>query len=303
MAHITAGDLLPIIQWTENTYGTPTGDPSYYADVAEGGGFTPTDTLNPYISWRYGSRSYNPYNYVNQQLDAGFRASLEVRDVEGWTDIIKYAWGMEGSSISATGYGSLPSRTEAVLVRTGVSAYEGRRYTGCKTDTLSISCDQPGGIVRFEETVLAGNAVQYDTAPGTPSSWLEDAPAVQWVGPMSIQGQGEIYPQSFRLAVSNSLERKRVPGSPAYTGALLEGRREVTLEFDLWMEDLAYFRRATDSAAEHSLIVNFELGSTNAVEVTAVGIVMREGQHSTFVQDKQKETVRLRCDGCYLTPS
>ena len=88
MAHITAGDLLPILQWTESAYNTPTGDPKYYGDVAEGGGFTPTDTMNPYVSWRYGDRSPDLGNYVNRQLDAGFQASLEVRDVSGWTDIM-----------------------------------------------------------------------------------------------------------------------------------------------------------------------------------------------------------------------
>lgn len=302
MAHITAGDLLPIIQWIENTYNTPTGDPKYYGDIAEGGGFTPTDTLNPYISWRYGSRSSNPKNYVNQQLDAGFQASLEVRDVDGWTDIVKYAWGVDGGQAATSAYGALPSRSEAFLVRTGASTYEGRRYTGCKSDSLTISCDEPGGIVKFEETVLAGNAAPYNTLPSG-TAWDPDDPALQWMGPVTIQGQGEIYPQSFKLTVSNNLQRVRVPGNPAYTGALIEGRREITLELDLWMEDLAYFRKATDSVEENSNVITFELGEWYPFVVTAVGIVMREGQHSTLIQDKQKQTVRFRCDGCYLTSS
>ena len=302
MAHITAGDLLPIIQWTESTYNTPTGDPKYYGDIAEGGGFTPTDTLNPYISWRYGSRSSNPKNYVNQQLDAGFQASLEVRDVAGWTDIVKYAWGIEGGQASTPGYGALPSRSEAFLVRTGASAYEGRRYTGCKTDSLTISCDEPGGIVKFEETVLAGNAVPYNVIPSG-TAWNPDDPALQWMGPVTIQGQGEIYPQSFKLTVSNNLERVRVPGNPAYTGALIEGRREIILELDLWMEDLAYMRSAMDTAEEGSRLVVFELGEQNPYEVNVSGIIMREGQHSTLIQDKQKQTVRLRCNAAYMEPA
>ena len=82
--HITAGDLTPVTVQTESTYGTPTGDPILYGDIAEGGNFTMKDTPNPYLSWRYGSRSFNPDNYVTQQKDAGFTASLEVRDVSGW---------------------------------------------------------------------------------------------------------------------------------------------------------------------------------------------------------------------------
>lgn len=300
MAHITAGDLLPIIQWIENTYNTPTGNPKYYGDIAEGGGFTPTDTLNPYISWRYGSRSYIPINYVNQQLDAGFTASLEVRDVAGWTDIVKYAWGVSGTSVATAAYGALPSRSEAFLVRTGASTYEGRRYTGCKTDSLTISCDEPGGIVKFEETVLAGSATAYNTLPSG-TDWDPTIPAVQWTGPVTIAGIGEIYPQSFKLSINNNLERVRIPGTPATTGALIEGRREMILELEVWMEDLAYFRASVDTAAEASRIVTFTLGSQYPFEITAAGIIMREGQHSSLVQDKQKETIRLRCDGAYMT--
>jgi hypothetical protein len=307
MAHITAGDLVPLMQWTESTYGTPTGNPLYYADIAEGGGFTPSDTLNPYISWRYGNRSFDQYNYVNQQLDAGFQASLEVRDVEGWADIAKYAWGASSPHFfpATTPYGSLPSRSEAFLVRTGLSTYEGRRYTGCKTDSLTISCDEPGGIVKFEETVLAGSATPYNTPPAGLSTgeWQSEAsPAVQWTGPVTIAG-AEVYPQSFKLTVNNNLERVRVPGNPAYTGALIEGRREIIFEIELWMEDLAYMRSAMDTTAEAPRLVTFDLGEQNPYTVTLGGIIMREGQHSTLIQDKQKETVRFRCNGVSMEPA
>lgn len=307
MAHITAGDLVPLMQWNESTYGTPTGNPLYYADIAEGGGFTPSDTLNPYISWRYGNRSFDQYNYVNQQLDAGFQASLEVRDIEGWADIVKYAWGAQSPNFNpeTKPYGSLPSRSEAFLIRTGLSTYEGRRYTGCKTDSLTISCDEPGGIVKFEETVLAGSATAYNTPPAGLSSgdWQSEAsPAVQWTGPVTIAG-AEVYPQSFKLTINNNLERVRVPGSPAYTGALIEGRREMILELDLWMEDLAYMRSAMDTAAESTRLVVFELGEQNPYEVNVSGIIMREGQHSALIQDKQKQTVRLRCNAAYMEPA
>ena len=298
MAHITAGDLLPILQWTESTYNTPTGNPRYYGDIAEGGGFTPSDTLNPYISWRYGNRSYNPNNYVNQQLDAGFQASLEVRDAAGWADIVKYAWGVSGTSPTTAAYGALPSRSEAFMIRTGASTYEGRRYTGCKTDSLVISCDEPGGIVKFEETVLAGSATAYNTLPSG-TDWNPSTPAVQWTGPVTIAGS-EIYPQRFSLSINNNLERVRVPGSPAYTGALIEGRREITLELEVWMEDLDYFSASVDTAAEASRIVNLTLGSQYPFEITASGIIRREGQHSSLVQDKQKETIRLRCDSVQM---
>ena len=70
--HITAGDLTPVTINTESTYGTPNGATTYYGDVAEGGRFTFQDTANPYLAWRYGSRSFDPSDYVTRQKDAGF---------------------------------------------------------------------------------------------------------------------------------------------------------------------------------------------------------------------------------------
>ena len=49
MAHLTAGDLLPIFRYPNND---GSGTPIYYGDIAEGGKITPTDTCNPYMSWR-----------------------------------------------------------------------------------------------------------------------------------------------------------------------------------------------------------------------------------------------------------
>ena len=62
--HITAGDLTPVTIQTESTYGTGSGTDILYGDVAEGGNFTFKDTANPYLNWRYGSRSFDPSDYV-----------------------------------------------------------------------------------------------------------------------------------------------------------------------------------------------------------------------------------------------
>ena len=302
MAHITAGDLLPILQWTESAYNTPTGDPKYYGDVAEGGGFTPTDTMNPYVSWRYGNRSPDLGNYVNRQLDAGFQATLEVRDVSGWTDIMKYALGNASGRPQTSPYGDLPSRTEAFLVRTvGNSTGQGRRYTGCKTDTLKVSCDEPGGIVKFEETVLAATAADYNTFPSlvNRTAWDPDGAAVQWTRYVAIAGSG-VYPQSFSLTINNNLDRVRIPGTPATTGSLIEGRREMTLELELWMEDLTYFRQEVATATASPVTITLDLGIAHPYRITLTGTPIREGQHSTFIQDKQKQTVRFIIDSVQM---
>lgn len=290
--HITAGDLTPVTVQTESTYGTPTGDPILYGDIAEGGNFTMKDTPNPYLSWRYGSRSFNPDNYVTQQKDAGFTASLEVRDVSGWKQIIDYAMKPLGGGYDLEPM--LDARTEAIYVRTGSSAWSGREYNGCKTNKLTISADAPGGIVKFEEEVLASKSTP-KTLTGAITAWADTHSAVQWMGGMTFAG-ASIYPQSFSLTISNNLERIRVPDASgnAITGALIEGRREVEFEADLWMEDLAQVNNAIDNASISGLCY-VTLGITNKVRISLVNPKwIADGNNPSIIQDKQRETIRLR---------
>lgn len=296
MAHITAGDLSPVTYLTENTYGTPDGAPQYYADVAEGGKFTIQDNSNPYLAWRYGSRSFDPADYVTQQRDAAFSAILEARDALGWKRIIEYAVGTGGGTAP---YGPLPSRTEQIHVRTGATQYQGRVYHGCKTDALTIKADAPGSIVQFEETVLASYAENNDlTAPL--AVWTGTAPAVQWLSGAKI-GATQIYPQSFSLSISNALGRSYKPtDGQAITGALLEGRREITAEFDLWMEDLANIRASIANGSVDD--IELTLGITAPVKITLTGVRwMASGDYSDLVQDKQREVLRFRAAGMTIT--
>lgn len=286
--HITAGDLTPVTIREENTYGTPTGDSILYGDVAEGGSFTFTDTANPYLSWRYGSRSFSHDNYVTQQKDAGFKASLEVRDIEGWERIIEYATGAGGTS----GDPLLPTRTEMIGVRTGANQYNERIYYGCKTDRLTIRADAPGGVVLFDEEALASRSVP--ATLGADTAWADNSPAVQWMNGITIDGN-EMYPQSFSLSIANNLARNRVPNNgDAITGALLEGRREIELEFDVWMEDLNTIAASINNADISGDII-ITLGLTNPVTLTLSGCRwMSDGTNPDLIQDKQREKLKIR---------
>lgn len=292
MAHITAGDLSPVTYLIENEYGTPAGTAQYYADIAEGGKFTIQDNNNPYLAWRYGSRSFDPADYVTQQRDAAFNAILEARDAQGWQRIIVNAVGTGGGTAP---YGPLPSRTEQIHVRTDRNVWQGRRYYGCKTDSLTIKADAPGSIVQFEENVLASYADDNDLQAPL-ESWASGTPAVQWLSGAKI-GTTQIYPQSFSLSISNALGRKYKPtNGQAITGALLEGRREITAEFDLWMEDLANIRASIANGS----VANIELtlGIAAPVKITLTGVCwMADGDYSDLVQDKQREKLRFRAAG------
>lgn len=291
MAHITAGDISQVLYQNESTYGTPSGDGKYYGEIGEGGKFQMQDSSNPYISYKYGSRSFDPTKYVERQRDAAYTAILEARDDQGWENIIEQATGNGGTSA----YGSLPSTTKTIYVRTGESTHHDyATYYGCKTDSLKISADAPGGIVKFEESVLASYA-DHNTLPNvtlaTPSGY-----ALQWRAPTYFNGS-EIYPQNFSIQINNNLGRSYVPGaSGAITGALLEGRREITAEFELWMEDLSYI---IDSIRFNVLSsAKITLGVDNPMELTFINPRwMADGDYPGLIQDKQRDKIRFRADG------
>jgi len=293
--HITAGDLTPVTVQAETTYGIPTGDPALYADVSEDGRFTMQDTANPYITWRYGSRSFDPDTYVTQQKDAGFSASLEARDAEGWERIIEYATGNGGTASPI-----LDSRTEQINVRVA-SGWQGRIYNGCKTDKLTIRADAPGEVVSFEEEVLAMKS-EPTTLVTAMEAWTEtDAPAVQWMDGITVGG-AEIYPQSFQLTVTNNLDRVRRPSAgEAITGALLEGRRDIEFSADIWMEDLAQINSAiANSWAVGNIVLT--LGIDNPVTITLTGVRwMADGTHPDLIQDKQRQSLRFRASGITIS--
>jgi len=289
--HITAGDLTPVTIQTESTYGTGSGTDVLYGDVAESGNFTFKDTANPYLNWRYGSRSFDPADYVTQQKDAAFTASLECRDDTGWGQIITHAVGTGGTTVNDP---LLPSRTEEIYVRDGVR-WRGRTYSGCKTDKLTISADAPGGVVKFEEEVMASKSTSASVNSAKAIWSSSPAPAIQWMNGITISGN-DIYPQSFKLSISNNLDRVRVPNGSgdAITGALLEGRREIEFEADVWMEDLSYIANAINNSIISGSVV-ITLGIDYPVTLTLSGCkYMADGTLPALIQDKQRQTIRLR---------
>ena len=289
--HITAGDLTPVTINTESTYGTPTGSAILYGDVADGGRFSFKDNPNPYINWRYGSRSFDPADYVTQQRDAAFDAVLEVRDETGWKQIIEYATGYAGTS----GDPSLNSRSEQIYARTAGMVWSGRVYNGCKTNKLTIRADAPGGVVQFQEEVLAMKSAS-GTKNAQDSVWVSSsAPAVQWMNGITVSGN-EIYPQSFELSIANNLDRVRgVDGNgKAITVALMEGRREIEFSADVWMEDLTYINNAISNADVSGYIV-ITLGIDHPVTLTLSGCkYMADGTLPDLIQDKQRQKLRFR---------
>jgi len=294
----------------ESTYGTPSSSArNYYADLkGEGGSFTPTDDPNMHVAWRNNSRAYNMADYVATSHDAGYTDVLECRDGTNWYDILKYATSSEGTT---EGTPRLNSRTTDLLVKTE-AGWEHLTYYGCKTDRLEIRADQPGGIVEFDETVMAALAIvttsQSRPSYDPPSAQIEALPAVQWVGGVTM-GSSTIYPQNFRLSINNNLGRVRgwnATEGKAGTVGLTEGRLEMEFQMDVWMEDLAEIDATTriEDGVDGAQTIHLTLGINNPVTVTIYGSLMFDGQHHSLVQDKQMETVRYRVESItFATPA
>jgi len=302
--HITAGDVSPLFAKRESSYGvTPSGDWDYYADIkGDGGNFTPTDNPQQYVSWRGGNRSYAQGNLLFQNVEAGYTAIWETggrREAE----LLEYAL---GSPTGTTPLGTLPSRTSAIWAKTvahGAKDYDRLIYPGCKTDRLVIKADQPGGIVEFQETVMAKD-VYYgvdttSTVPTAPDTRF----AVQWMGGIGFDVDRTFYPQNFELSINNNLARVKGlytaegEGVRAATVGLVEGRREMELSFDLWMEDLEeyYAGNGVQSGVALSETLSLNIGNQwGYYKLTCVGNRLLDGNNHALIQDKQLATLRFR---------
>lgn len=292
MTHLTAGDVLPLGYKTETNYGVPVGNSwAYYADLkGDNGSFTPTDNPNAYVAWRSGSRAFSLADYVATNHEAGYTNILEAADASGWDNIIKNAIG----GTTTTGTPRLPSRTTGVAV-TNENAWPNiLQYMGCKTDRLEVKADQPGGIVEFDETVLASYC---SPMSGTIQLPVVADPAVQWVGGVTLNDNA-IYPQNFRLSINNNLGRVKGPVSAndgeAGTVALTEGRLDMEFSMDLWMEDLHHITNGGPGFIGSPQTIEFTLGTTAPLNIELEVSFMADGQHHSIIQDKQMETTRWR---------
>lgn len=302
MTHLTAGDMSPLGYMTENNYGVPVGNSwTYYADLkGDGGSFTPTDNPNAYVAWRSGSRAFALADYVATNHEAGYNDVLEVADASGWDNIIKNAIG----GATSAGLPRLPSRTTGFRV-TNENAWPNiLMYMGCKTDRLEIRADQPGGIVEFDETVLASYCTPMSGTAQIPEA---TAHAVQWVGGVTLNDNA-IYPQNFRLAINNNLGRVKGPVAAndgvAGTVALTEGRLDMEFSMDLWMEDLRDMAFGGPGFSGGQQTIELTLGTAAPLNIELEVSYMADGQHHSIIQDKQIETSRWRVNKITVsTPS
>ena len=316
MSHITAGDIGRISRYNESSYGQPdsTGLTIGYVK-GDGGSFTPNDNPNQYVAWRSGNRSYSTHDLVAQNHEAGYTAIMEaLASSSALSYIISDAL---GTTTGTEAVGALPSKTVHLPVRTpgASSAYHQMDYVGCKTDRLVIKADQPGGIVEFQETVLASYG--YIKALSAAGDSFQDInyPAVQWLNGVTVNGTA-VYPQNFELTINNNLGRVKgmvtaAADSPwpnqqiAATADIVEGRREMEFSMDVWMDDLARIAEAQAQGipATETIVLTLGTGS-GAKQLALTAQPLLDGSNHALVQDKQMETLRYRVSAIQVgTPS
>lgn len=306
--HLTAGDIGRISRYQESSYGQPTSNQLTVGYIkGDGGSFTPTDNPQQYVSWRSGNRSYSSHNLVAQNHEAGYTAIMEVAMTsDGPLNMIGDALG----TIHGTeAVGGLPSKTTQLTVRTpGTNDLTVIKYVGCKTDRLVIKADQPGGIVEFQETVMASYGyTKSTTTPGY--DFLDGTPAAQWINGVTVNGTA-VYPQNFELTINNNLGRVKGmvtaaedspwPGVPIpATVNIVEGRREMEFSMDVWMADLTRLKEAQDFGiipANKTIALSLQSGNdySHRRQLTLTAQPLLDGNNHALVQDKQMETLRYR---------
>ena len=304
--HLTAGDIGRISRYNESSYGQPdsTGFTIGYVK-GDGGSFTPNDNPNQYVAWRSGNRSYSAHDLVAQNHEAGYTAIMEaLASSSALSYIISDALGTDTGTEAV---GALPSKTVHLPIRTpgASSAYHQMDYLGCKTDRLVVKADQPGGIVEFQETVLASYG--YIKALSAAGDSFQDTnyPAAQWLNGVTVDGTA-VYPQNFELTINNNLGRVKgmvtaAADSPwpnqqiAATVQIVEGRREIEFSMDVWMDDLARIAEAQAQGipATETIVLTLGTGS-GAKQLTLTAQPLLDGNNHPLIQDKQMETLRYR---------
>ena len=289
--HFTAGDLSPVVYANETNYGVKVTPGQELGYIREGGNFLPLDNPHPHITWRAGKRTFSAANYVTQQNEAGFRATYEVADHSGaLNNVFQYAH-------QGTFGDALMSKTVGIRERT--TGTDTLLYAGCKVNRLTVSADEPGGVVAFEEEDLASYSTQGENF--NVSLAYTDA-AVQWVGGV-ILGDTHYYPQNFKLTINNNLGRVLGYDSArgSITKALLEGKEEITFEMGLWMEDINWLANSMyNGTAGGDIKITLGINAPKVLTLTGLTYIC-DGNNTGLIQDKQMQTVRFNAEAMTVT--
>lgn len=289
----TAGDLKTILYVKESTYGvTPTTGWNYGTEVTK---VVRKEDLGQYVNWWPGSRSPSNQAMVAQKLDAGFilTGTERIR-----IDMVEPL--LEGAFGSATGtseLGAIPSYSMIVNVA-GVRWL----YNGCKVNSLTINFADAHSVIEFTADIMARSCTKMsgNDITGLQTLTVTDPSTARSVLPGAQLGSAtlseeSIYPISGVLSIVNNLTRERggiVVSGTSYpcTVTMLEGRRDLQTEYDLYLKDVAYLDDMLANADVSASTVNVGIS-----ELTYENghYVVDSGSWPDFVQDNMKQKLKF----------
>lgn len=305
MAYVP-GELRPLYGVKETNYGvTPASALDYLGELLSA---TPNIEPNQSVEYWSGGRSYAPASCVFERWDPALRVQVQPR-----VPAAGYAWmdglveGALGLTSGTEALGRLPSYSMRVELTQGavIGQY---LYNGCKVNSLTISADKPGGRVLLDAELHASyiskvgaaravtglQALTLGAGEAPPSS-----PPLQWKAPTTLVAESSrtIYPQRLSISIANNLQRQggSVPGADSagysLTTALHEGRREISAEVELYLEDLVIMDEmlANQAVASLSTVIGGKSVTLQGGHYIVDGGAWPELRHDVMTQ-----TVRMR---------
>lgn len=302
----TAGELRPLYGVKETEYGkTPSGALDYLGELLSA---TPNIEPNQSIEYWSGGRSYAPASCVFERWDPALRVQVQPRvPATGYDWMDGLVEGALGTMNGTEALGRLPSYSMLVELTQGAAIGQ-YLYNGCKVHTLSLSVDKPGGRVLLDAELHASyiskvgaaravtglQALTLGAGAAAPST-----PPLQWRAPTTLVAGSSraIYPQRLSISIANNLQRQggSVPGADSagysITTALHEGRREITAEVELYLEDLVIMDEmlANQSVASLSTVIGGQVITLQGGHYIVDGGSWPELRHDVMTQ-----TVRMR---------
>lgn len=302
----TAGELRPLYGVKETEYGkTPSGALDYYGELISA---APNIEPNQSIEYWSGGRSYAPASCVFERWDPALRVQVQPRvPATGYDWMHGLLEAALGAMSGTTPLDRLPSYSLLVELTQGAAIGQ-YLYNGCKVHSLSLSVDKPGGKVLLDAELHASyiskvgaaravtglQALTLGAGEAPPSS-----PPLQWRAPTTLVAGSSrtIYPQRLKVDIANNLQRQggSVPGADSagysITTALHEGRREISAEVELYLEDLVIMDEmlANQSVASLSTVIGGKTITLQGGHYIVDGGAWPELRHDVMTQ-----TVRMR---------
>jgi len=262
------GELRPLYGVKEVSYGvTPTSTLDYFGELISA---SPAIDPNQSVEHWSGSRSYAPASCVFERWDPAVRVTVEPRvNMTGYDWLDGLMEGAMGKTMGTEPLGKLPSYSMLLELTQGTTIGQ-YLMNGVKVNQLILSADKPGGRIRLEAELYGQYLSKVGAAravTGLQSLTLgsnESTPTtlpLQWKAPVTINtGTARtIYPQNLKFTIKNDLARQgenKIGADSlnyAVTGQLHEGRRDITVEVELYLEDLVIFDELLANKAITSL--------------------------------------------------